>query len=194
MGIGGRQSDFIKVGGHQSWSPPGGLETACSRPALPYVTLTVPPDAQQLFFQCRTTTNQWPWRNITAASSHCVLTVSWTAFPFLSCYFHHFHPPLPPSPPPPPQPASASDSGHIYNQRFLFSRGNKLPSPAAASTGKSSGNRRRETQTVKIASNERSAPDLLPPLNCSAFSFLFPHACADIYADVFQVGAICKKK
>lgn len=135
-------------------------------------------------------------RNVTAASSHCVLTANRTAFHFLSRNFHHFLSPLP------------TRHQHLTLDTFItsgsfFSRGNKLPAPAAASTGKSSGNRRRETQTVKIVSDERSAPVLLSPLKLqrllfsrSVFFFLFrfPDAFADIYTDVFQVGAICKIK
>lgn len=110
----------------QSWSHPGGLETAHSRPAIPCVTLTVPPDAQQLFFSfsagqrrirlfkrdadCRL-------RNVPAASSHCVLTGNWTAFQFLSRNFHHFLS---------PNPASAFDSRHIYNQWILFQQGEQI--------------------------------------------------------------------
>lgn len=37
-----------------------------------------------------------------------------------------------PHPPSAHNKASAFDCGHICNQQFLFSRGNKLPAPAAA--------------------------------------------------------------
>lgn len=57
-----------------------------------------------------------------------------------------------------------------------------------------------ETQTVKIVSDERSAPFPLPSLKRQRifFSrrvfifFFYPGVCTDIYSDVFQAGAICK--
>lgn len=175
-GRGNRRSaeSLYRSRGSQSWSHPGGPRN-CSQPSCLSLrkTHTVPPDAQQLFFSfsagqrrirlfkrdadCRL-------RNVTAASSHCVLTANRTAFHFLSRNFHHFLSPLP------------TRHQHLTMDTFItsgsfFSRGNKLPAPAAASTGKSSGNRRRETQTVKIVSDERSAPVLLSSLKLQRLLF-----------------------
>lgn len=63
------------------------------------------------------------------------------------------------------------------------------------STGKSCGNRRRKTQTVKIVSDECYC---FLSLNCTTFfhSFfpLFSDTCTDIYPDVFQVQFAKKEK
>lgn len=100
-----------------------------------------------------------------------------------------------PHPPSAHNKASAFDCGHICYQQFLFSRGNKLPAPAAAIDWKVV----RQPQTENTNSqNCLWWMFCFPFLNCSTFfqffSPFFPDTCADIYTNGFQVGAIFKIK
>lgn len=165
-GRGNRQSaeSLYRSRGPQSWSHPGGLETAHSRPAFPCVkhiryrrthnssSFPSVPHNDKSGCSRETQIADCRLRNVTAASSHGVLTGNRTAFQFFVSQLSPFL-----VPPPHTRHQHFTPDTFITSGSF-FSRGNKLPAPAAASTGKSSGNRRRETQTVKIVSDERSAP------------------------------------
>lgn len=132
-GRGNRRSaeSLYRSRGPQSWSHPGGLETAHSRPAFPCVkhiryrrthnssSFPSVPHSDESGCSRETQIADCRLRNVTAASSHCVLTGNRTAFQF-------FVSQLSPFLVPPPHPASAFHSGHIYNQRFLFQQGEQI--------------------------------------------------------------------